>query len=301
MIPLTSTSSSCLSSSLSNIINRSLNTNNISSSSINDLHTQQDCSSMYQNANSSTINKSNFKSFKTGTNDPNSPQNLAKMFSFTSTPKSNAENASNFASSIKINPNTNSNKSFVVNNDSNVSMSRGVRMEYPNPNTVQSMYKTSSSRRFELEQNAKKQAIHSYFGELVNGDATQNGTGHVRPIIYSSSVNSTNGNIFNSNLRNQITIKGSFIESRKSNNSQDSVFDNSESKPSPDANGINNKKYVNAIRRLTRESNRLSLTEDPEGYILLNHYKLKNEIGKGSYGIVKLCHNELDDTNYVSF
>lgn len=49
-----------------------------------------------------------------------------------------------------------------------------------------------------------------------------------------------------------------------------------------------------------RESNRLSLVEDDDGYIQLNQYKLKDEIGKGSYGIVKLAYNKLDKKNYVN-
>lgn len=54
-----------------------------------------------------------------------------------------------------------------------------------------------------------------------------------------------------------------------------------------------------SIKKLTRESNRLSLIEDTDGYIQLNQYKLKNEIGKGSYGIVKLAYNKQDNRNYV--
>lgn len=40
--------------------------------------------------------------------------------------------------------------------------------------------------------------------------------------------------------------------------------------------------------------------EDLSGYTQLNQYKLKDEIGKGSYGIVKLAYNKLDNKNYVS-
>ncbi len=58
---------------------------------------------------------------------------------------------------------------------------------------------------------------------------------------------------------------------------------------------------VAASKKLTKESNRLALTEDADGYIQLNQYKLKNEIGKGSYGIVKLAYNKQDNRNYVSF
>ncbi|CAF0740912.1 unnamed protein product [Brachionus calyciflorus] len=49
----------------------------------------------------------------------------------------------------------------------------------------------------------------------------------------------------------------------------------------------------------TKESNSLSLSEDPDGYIQLNQYKLKDEIGKGSYGIVKLAYNKEDNRNYA--
>lgn len=54
------------------------------------------------------------------------------------------------------------------------------------------------------------------------------------------------------------------------------------------------------MKKLTKESNILSLTEGNDGYIQLNQYKLKDEIGKGSYGIVKLAYNKQDNKNYVS-
>lgn len=37
-----------------------------------------------------------------------------------------------------------------------------------------------------------------------------------------------------------------------------------------------------------------------KNYVQLNQYHLKDEIGKGSYGVVKLAYSEEDDTNYVS-
>jgi hypothetical protein len=55
-----------------------------------------------------------------------------------------------------------------------------------------------------------------------------------------------------------------------------------------------------SLKKLTKESNILSLTEGNDGYIQLNQYKLKDEIGKGSYGIVKLAYNKQDNKNYVS-
>ncbi|KAK3083915.1 hypothetical protein FSP39_005274, partial [Pinctada imbricata] len=51
-------------------------------------------------------------------------------------------------------------------------------------------------------------------------------------------------------------------------------------------------------RQPTMETRRVSVS-DANGYVQLNQYKLKSEIGKGSYGIVKLAHNEQDDVHYV--
>lgn len=42
-----------------------------------------------------------------------------------------------------------------------------------------------------------------------------------------------------------------------------------------------------------------SKTSD-DNYIQLKQYRLKFDIGKGSYGIVKLAYNQEDDKNYVS-
>ncbi|CAB1434745.1 unnamed protein product [Pleuronectes platessa] len=51
-------------------------------------------------------------------------------------------------------------------------------------------------------------------------------------------------------------------------------------------------------RRPTVESKRVSIS-DSQDCIQLNQYKLKSEIGKGSYGVVKLAYNEDDDKNYA--
>lgn len=40
--------------------------------------------------------------------------------------------------------------------------------------------------------------------------------------------------------------------------------------------------------------------ETNESYIQLNQYRLMEEIGQGSYGIVKLAYNEEDRNLYVS-
>eukprot|EP00064_Thunnus_orientalis_P005336 superscaffoldBa00000516_g5350 len=50
-------------------------------------------------------------------------------------------------------------------------------------------------------------------------------------------------------------------------------------------------------RRPTVESKRVSIS-DSQDCIQLNQYKLKSEIGKGSYGVVKLAYNEDDDKHY---
>ncbi|XP_076836090.1 calcium/calmodulin-dependent protein kinase kinase 2 isoform X2 [Brachyhypopomus gauderio] len=51
-------------------------------------------------------------------------------------------------------------------------------------------------------------------------------------------------------------------------------------------------------RRPTVESHRVSIT-DLQDCVQLNQYKLKDEIGKGSYGVVKLAYNEDDNTYYA--
>ncbi|XP_063002463.1 calcium/calmodulin-dependent protein kinase kinase 1 [Elgaria multicarinata webbii] len=52
------------------------------------------------------------------------------------------------------------------------------------------------------------------------------------------------------------------------------------------------------VRRPTIESHRVSIS-DTEDCVQLNQYKLKTEIGKGSYGVVKLAYNESDDQYYA--
>ncbi|KAH0625594.1 hypothetical protein JD844_015176 [Phrynosoma platyrhinos] len=52
-------------------------------------------------------------------------------------------------------------------------------------------------------------------------------------------------------------------------------------------------------RRPTIESHRVSIT-GLQDCVQLNQYTLKDEIGKGSYGVVKLAYNENDNTYYVS-
>ncbi|XP_054481714.1 calcium/calmodulin-dependent protein kinase kinase 1 isoform X1 [Anoplopoma fimbria] len=51
-------------------------------------------------------------------------------------------------------------------------------------------------------------------------------------------------------------------------------------------------------RRPTVESKHVSIS-DAQDCIQLNQYKLKSEIGKGSYGVVKLAYNEDDDKHYA--
>uniref|UniRef100_A0A452TKD6 Calcium/calmodulin dependent protein kinase kinase 2 n=1 Tax=Ursus maritimus TaxID=29073 RepID=A0A452TKD6_URSMA len=52
-------------------------------------------------------------------------------------------------------------------------------------------------------------------------------------------------------------------------------------------------------RRPTVESHHVSIT-GMQDCVQLNQYTLKDEIGKGSYGVVKLAYNENDNTYYVS-
>ncbi|XP_023653018.2 calcium/calmodulin-dependent protein kinase kinase 1b [Paramormyrops kingsleyae] len=56
--------------------------------------------------------------------------------------------------------------------------------------------------------------------------------------------------------------------------------------------------YQRFPRRPTIESKRVSLS-DGQDCVQLNQYKLKSEIGKGSYGVVKLAYNQDDDNYYA--
>ncbi|RXN10431.1 calcium calmodulin-dependent kinase kinase 1 isoform X1 [Labeo rohita] len=73
-------------------------------------------------------------------------------------------------------------------------------------------------------------------------------------------------------------------------------------------------RYSRIARQPTIESKRVSISDSQLGLILffslflsffsqdciqLNQYKLKSEIGKGSYGVVKLAYNEDDDRYYA--
>lgn len=52
------------------------------------------------------------------------------------------------------------------------------------------------------------------------------------------------------------------------------------------------------LGRSIRESRRVSI-EAHKGYTQLNQYRLKEEIGQGSFGIVKLAYSEEDDSHYA--
>lgn len=52
------------------------------------------------------------------------------------------------------------------------------------------------------------------------------------------------------------------------------------------------------LGRAIRESRRVSI-ESHAGYIQLNQYRLKGEIGQGSFGIVKLAYSQEDDSHYA--
>lgn len=62
--------------------------------------------------------------------------------------------------------------------------------------------------------------------------------------------------------------------------------------------GSGAERYSRIARQPTIESRRVSIS-DSQDCIQLNQYKLKSEIGKGSYGVVKLAYNEDDDKYYA--
>jgi hypothetical protein len=55
-----------------------------------------------------------------------------------------------------------------------------------------------------------------------------------------------------------------------------------------------------ATNQSTQNLLKISSKASNDNYIQLKQYRLKFDIGKGSYGIVKLAYNQEDDKNYVS-
>lgn len=80
-----------------------------------------------------------------------------------------------------------------------------------------------------------------------------------------------------------------------------SVFDPNEvvrsfsSKPSS-AGSRTSSSYLR--RPPTKESRSVSISET-DNFVQLNQYRLMDEIGKGSYGVVRLCYSDFDQTNYA--
>lgn len=100
-------------------------------------------------------------------------------------------------------------------------------------------------------------------------------------------------------------LEASFASLRRSSATPDllnssSVFDPSEiphisSKPSS-AGSVSSSPRLK--RPPTKESRSVSICET-ENFLQLNQYRLMDEIGKGSYGVVRLCYSDFDQTNYA--
>lgn len=100
-------------------------------------------------------------------------------------------------------------------------------------------------------------------------------------------------------------LEASFASLRRSSATPDllnssSVFDLSEvphisSKPSS-AGSVSSSPRLK--RPPTKESRSVSICET-ENFLQLNQYRLMDEIGKGSYGVVRLCYSDFDQTNYA--
>ena len=54
------------------------------------------------------------------------------------------------------------------------------------------------------------------------------------------------------------------------------------------------------MRRKPLKVTKQASTEHRDNYMQLNQYKLMDQVGQGSYSIVKLAYNVAEDTNYVS-
>ncbi|XP_031570435.1 calcium/calmodulin-dependent protein kinase kinase 1-like isoform X2 [Actinia tenebrosa] len=75
--------------------------------------------------------------------------------------------------------------------------------------------------------------------------------------------------------------------------------DNVRSKPnSPDSRSTVSSSSPRLKRPPTVESTSVSIQES-ENFTQLNQYKLMDEIGKGSYGVVRLCYSDFDQSNYA--
>uniref|UniRef100_A0A1I8GLA3 Protein kinase domain-containing protein n=1 Tax=Macrostomum lignano TaxID=282301 RepID=A0A1I8GLA3_9PLAT len=62
----------------------------------------------------------------------------------------------------------------------------------------------------------------------------------------------------------------------------------------------NNSPVRRLVRQPTKESSSVSIEHNfEEGFCMLNQYRLQDEIGKGSFGIVKLAYNSSDDNLYA--
>ena len=245
-----------------------------------------------------------------------SPFNVKKTTSSTNTHNtqqllSQTKIQSNFNTKIKKYPN-----SFVIPSVEvsklQASVDFGINMKSMNNDnfTGKRIEKVEPKSRIEFSQQCIKRIDHIQ---------SQNATELIQP-SQSKQPKSNQKSIFLP-VNSQITIKTSFAD-----NSQDSLVEIErkkipETKPQsmsillPIISSSNLSKSLDRISfsslvkqpnvhedevsNLIRESNTLSLSEDQEGYIQLNQYKLKDEIGKGSYGIVKLAHNNQDHRNYV--
>lgn len=126
-----------------------------------------------------------------------------------------------------------------------------------------------------------------------------------RPAEVSASVITagSRSNIGNSQSRLGGGLEASFASLRRSSATPDllnssSVFDGEvayiSSKPSSSVGSSSPR-----LRRPpTKESRSVSICET-DNFLQLNQYRLMDEIGKGSYGVVRLCYSDFDQANYA--
>ncbi|XP_078362502.1 calcium/calmodulin-dependent protein kinase kinase 2-like isoform X2 [Oculina patagonica] len=137
---------------------------------------------------------------------------------------------------------------------------------------------------------------------LVKRDS---GLREATPKTQVSAVTGSRSNVENSQPILGNGLEASFASLRRSSATPDllntsSVFDPSEiphisSKPSSAGSRSSSPRLK---RPPTKESRSVSICET-DNFLQLNQYRLMDEIGKGSYGVVRLCYSDFDQNNYA--
>lgn len=168
--------------------------------------------------------------------------------------------------------------------------SNGIRTSFPKGNKVSALQSPDYGKQISREK------------ALVKKDS---GLQNATPKTQASAITGSRSNVGNSQPALGSGLEASFASLRRSSATPDllntsSVFDPSEkphisSKPSSAGTRSSSPRLK---RPPTKESRSVSICET-ENVLQLNQYRLMDEIGKGSYGVVRLCYSDFDQSNYA--